>query len=1451
MIRIFKEIRKYFVYGILAITAVVGIYKFNSNMKGETTVEAFNAISGTEKKFSVSVTYGSTDLPAGNYQVTIEDFLTETKWRSVLYGVSSSDGDDYSSVGWFEFGIKFYDGEDDNGTVYKTYPLGKLVNEFTEGALNKYNLYSHGYGDVYGMVPDYMYYSGWDHRFSESISSSSSYLVSYSRFETYIRTNINPSQYIFGNDFYLQNDGSRYKMVRLNRSYEYDDTTENIEYTMPSKRIYNSTYYIKSFNSNSNRIEFADKTIQVKFRKENLNTEYRNENFKGRVNGIDYEFEQFYSLNINQLISNITFSIDSSKYYTTDSYLYYNGNALTNSFYLKNFISDSALNHYNLSTGQLSGSQFTLYTNKDAIRKKMYTASTNNSSLRIFANGADVTGQQVEWGTGLTYQINGQVDYKNYSISNNPSVMPTNDFTANLSVSDKQYQATFAGSGYTLSGGSVQSNFNYIYNQNITLPNATKADYDFSHYVINGTNYLAGAKFPSTLKANLTITPVFNKKKFLVSTNNSNVKVYANNAEVTGKQIEWGTALTYEIINKVDYKTYSLSGNYNVMPKQNMNVVLTIKDIEYAANFDKTASYTLKNGNVSDNFKYVYGQEIILPNVLRTGYTFNHYEVNGKVYQALEKLDTTTKQTLTIVPVFDKVVYNLNNVENEVYSLIFENSTANIGDTVKYTFTLNDKGYTLNYLKSDAIKNGSAKLTGSFVLSPKDNNPDLIFEIDYHANTYTVYYATDLNNISDDYFRITYKDNCTVVEAFDIARDILGSGYYLSNFRAYSYNKESNQIGEEIVIDNAFEMPSNDVILIGEPKAQKYTLVLNLDRETNYTDKDGKVLVANPLYKDALDTLHLTSGKASEDYVIETDVESLDKLPVISSPYRVFKGWATHSNSNQFDNVGLTDNYYYKNAADVAISYGKNAMKDYTVYLYPYFEVVKANIKFMDEQDELKTKECYVNTALSTLEMSLIPQSSKGVFGGWYFDSEYLNEFVIGETLVPETLECVVYAKWLNSTYTATFVNWDGTVLESMSVQTFEKPVYSKENPTKPDDMSMKYQFAGWDKAIEPIRENTIYTAQYSFTFIEYGVQFFNEGELISSKTYHFNDKIVKPATPVKESTEQYDYVFDKWSVDTDLCTGNLKFYAIYKEVLRSYDITWNVNGNNIVVKYNYGETPSYEGNLEKKDTYKTYFEFTGWSPEITTVTKDATYTAIFEELDKVFNITFYDALGDEIKTVSYKYGEKVDMPTDFVSFALREDVKFAGWVDENNNAISNLINISQSLKAFPSFIDDNNKVVNDLAEIADQEEIKVRVEEISEIENVNYDTIDVQYTGKKFYDVARYIGDRKLMNADEGANVTIDIAKEHVGTYHVFYVNDDNSLTEINYDSVSSDGINLSLNSLGRIIVTYDDIPTISLASAIRIASISSIILGGLCVVVFVKTRHKNSKIAKAGKED
>lgn len=40
MIRIFKEIRKYFVYGILAITAVVGIYKLNSNMKGETKVEA-------------------------------------------------------------------------------------------------------------------------------------------------------------------------------------------------------------------------------------------------------------------------------------------------------------------------------------------------------------------------------------------------------------------------------------------------------------------------------------------------------------------------------------------------------------------------------------------------------------------------------------------------------------------------------------------------------------------------------------------------------------------------------------------------------------------------------------------------------------------------------------------------------------------------------------------------------------------------------------------------------------------------------------------------------------------------------------------------------------------------------------------------------------------------------------------------------------------------------------------------------------------------------------------------------------------------------------------------------------------------------------------------------------------------------------------------------------------
>ena len=66
-------------------------------------------------------------------------------------------------------------------------------------------------------------------------------------------------------------------------------------------------------------------------------------------------------------------------------------------------------------------------------------------------------------------------------------------------------------------------------------------------------------------------------------------------------------------------------------------------------------------------------------------------------------------------------------------------------------------------------------------------------------------------------------------------------------------------------------------------------------------------------------------------------------------------------------------------------------------------------------------------------------------------------------------------------TYTVTWKNWDGTVLEvDEDVRRGSYPEYNGETPTRPDEGAYYYSFSGWSPRLESIREDTEYTAFYA-----------------------------------------------------------------------------------------------------------------------------------------------------------------------------------------------------------------------------------------------------------------------------------------------------------------------------------------------------------------------------------
>ncbi len=137
---------------------------------------------------------------------------------------------------------------------------------------------------------------------------------------------------------------------------------------------------------------------------------------------------------------------------------------------------------------------------------------------------------------------------------------------------------------------------------------------------------------------------------------------------------------------------------------------------------------------------------------------------------------------------------------------------------------------------------------------------------------------------------------------------------------------------------------------------------------------------------------------------------------------------------------------------------------------------------------------------------------------------------------------------------------------------------------------------------------------------------------------------------PTKESTAKYTYTFKGWSVngtdvvdlDTYKVTENdVEFEALFDETVNKYTVTFDVDGTKTSAEYDYG-TPAEdiaipENPAKAADAQYTY-TFLGWDNEITEVTKNVTYTAVFDKTVREYEVVFKN--GDTVLQDSkFAYG--------------------------------------------------------------------------------------------------------------------------------------------------------------------------------------------------------------------
>ncbi|MDY4255562.1 MAG: PKD domain-containing protein [Oscillospiraceae bacterium] len=185
-----------------------------------------------------------------------------------------------------------------------------------------------------------------------------------------------------------------------------------------------------------------------------------------------------------------------------------------------------------------------------------------------------------------------------------------------------------------------------------------------------------------------------------------------------------------------------------------------------------------------------------------------------------------------------------------------------------------------------------------------------------------------------------------------------------------------------------------------------------------------------------------------------------------------FLGWSRTNNG---------DVEYNNESVDKNLSEINNDVID----LYAKWQRNKYILKYDGNgaaEGSIEPVECAFGSTIKLAENAFVRDNC--IFVGWSTKNTGDAEYSAGDTVKNLTEEdgqtVTLYAIWKMRQSRITFVNWDGTVLQSSDVEWGTVPVYSGETPVREKTSERAYVFSGWDKEPTAVDGEAVYTAQYT-----------------------------------------------------------------------------------------------------------------------------------------------------------------------------------------------------------------------------------------------------------------------------------------------------------------------------------------------------------------------------------